>query len=115
MDAAGGLRYAGGPGLQLTWMAAKVGDWVVTPRTGKPVEINALWINALETLAGVARLLQKPSGDYESLAAQAKQGFQKIWNSDRGCCFDVIDSPGIGHDASLRPQPNFAFSFPFPP
>ncbi len=115
MDAADGLLYAGGPGVQLTWMDAKVGDWVVTPRTGKPVEINALWINALETLAGFARLLQKPSGDYESLAAQAKQGFQKFWNSDRGCCFDVIDSPGIGNDASLRPNQIFAVSLPVTP
>jgi predicted glycogen debranching enzyme len=115
VDAADGLLYAGGPGVQLTWMDAKVGDWVVTPRTGKPVEINALWINALETLAGFARLLQKPSGDYESLAAQAKQGFQKFWNSDRGCCFDVIDSPGIGNDASLRPNQIFAVSLPVTP
>ena len=115
VDAADGLLYAGGPGVQLTWMDAKVGDWVVTPRTGKPVEINALWINALETLAGFARLLQKPSGDYENLAAQAKQGFQKFWNSDRGCCFDVIDSPGIGNDASLRPNQIFAVSLPVTP
>jgi predicted glycogen debranching enzyme len=115
VDAADGLLYAGGPGVQLTWMDAKVGDWVVTPRTGKPVEINALWINALETLAGFARLLQKPSGDYESLAAQAKQSFQKFWNAERGCCFDVIDSPGIGKDASLRPNQIFAVSLPVTP
>jgi predicted glycogen debranching enzyme len=115
VDAADGLLYAGGSGVQLTWMDAKVGDWVVTPRTGKPVEINALWINALETLAGFARLLQKPSGDYEKLAAQAKQSFQKFWNSERGCCFDVIDSPGIGNDASLRPNQIFAVSLPVTP
>jgi predicted glycogen debranching enzyme len=115
VDAADGLLYAGGPGVQLTWMDAKIGDWVVTPRTGKPVEINALWINALETLAGFARLLQKPSGDYENLAAQAKQSFQKFWNAERGCCFDVIDSPGIGKDASLRPNQIFAISLPVTP
>jgi predicted glycogen debranching enzyme len=115
VDAADGLLYAGGPEVQLTWMDAKVGDWVVTPRTGKPVEINALWINALETLAGFARLLQKPSGDYEKLAAQAKQSFQKFWNSERSCCFDVIDSPGIGKDASLRPNQIFAVSLPVTP
>jgi predicted glycogen debranching enzyme len=115
VDAADGLLYAGGAGVQLTWMDAKVGDWVVTPRTGKPVEINALWINALETLAGFARLLQKPSGDYEKLAAQAKQSFHKFWNSERGCCFDVIDSPGIGNDASLRPNQIFAVSLPVAP
>ena len=114
-DAADGLLYAGGPGVQLTWMDAKVGDWVVTPRTGKPVEINALWINALETQAEFARLLQKPSGDYESLAAQAKHNFQKFWNAERGCCFDVIDSPGIGNDASLRPNQILAVSLPVTP
>jgi predicted glycogen debranching enzyme len=115
VDTADGLLYAGGPGVQLTWMDAKVGDWVVTPRTGKAVEINALWINALETQAEFARLLQKPSGDYESLAAQAKQSFQKFWNAERGCCFDVIDSPGIGNDASLRPNQIFAVSLPVTP
>jgi predicted glycogen debranching enzyme len=115
VDVADGLLYAGGPGVQLTWMDARVGDWVVTPRTGKPVEINALWINALETLAGFALLLQKPSGDYEKLAAQAKQGFQKFWNAERGCCFDVIDSPAIGNDASLRPNQIFAVSLPVTP
>ena len=60
VDPADGLLYAGGPGVQLTWMDAKVGDWVVTPRTGKPVEVNALWINALETMAEFARLLASP-------------------------------------------------------
>src|SRR5260370_14116705 len=87
VDPADGLLYAGGPGVQLTWMDAKVGDWLVTPRTGKPVEINALWINALETLAGVARLLHKPNGDYESIGAQAKQGCQEFRKSDVGFCF----------------------------
>jgi predicted glycogen debranching enzyme len=115
VDAADGLLYAGGPGAQLTWMDAKVGDWVVTPRTGKPVEINALWINALETLAGFARLLNKPGEGYEKLAADAKKGFQRFWNTERGCCFDVIDSPGIGNDASLRPNQIFAVSLPVSP
>jgi predicted glycogen debranching enzyme len=96
-------------------MDAKVGDWVVTPRTGKPVEINALWINALERMIGITRLLAKPSDVYEKLAAKAKQGFQKFWNADRNCCFDVIDSPGIGNDASLRPNQIFAVSLPVSP
>ena len=51
-----GLLFAGAPDVQLTWMDAKVGDWVVTPRTGKPVEINALWINALQTMVAFAKL-----------------------------------------------------------
>lgn len=110
VDPADGLLYAGGPGVQLTWMDAKIGDWVVTPRTGKPVEINALWINALETIAGFARLLARPADSYEKLAAKVKQSFQRFWNADRGCCFDVIDSPGIGNDAALRPNQIFAVS-----
>ena len=115
VDPVDGLLYAGGPGVQLTWMDAKIGDWVVTPRTGKPVEINALWINALETMAGFARSLARPGDAYEKLAAKTKKSFQKFWNLDRNCCFDVIDSPGIGNDASLRPNQIFAVSLPVSP
>jgi predicted glycogen debranching enzyme len=115
VDPADGLLYAGGPGVQLTWMDAKVGDWVVTPRTGKPVEINALWINALETMAGFALLLAKPGDAYEKLAIKAKKSFQRFWNVDRNCCFDVIDSPGMGNDAALRPNQVFAVSLPVSP
>ena len=115
VDPADGLLYAGGPGVQLTWMDAKIGDWVVTPRTGKAVEINALWINALETMAGFARLLAKAGDAYEQLAAESRKNFQKFWNAERNCCFDVIDSPGIGNDASLRPNQIFAVSLPISP
>jgi predicted glycogen debranching enzyme len=115
VDPADGLLYAGGPSVQLTWMDAKIGDQVVTPRTGKPVEINALWINALETQAAFARQLVKPSASLEELAAQAKQNFQKFWNTERDCCFDVIDAPGLGNDASLRPNQIFAVSLPVSP
>ncbi len=115
VDSADGLLYAGGPGVQLTWMDAKIGDWVVTPRAGKPVEINALWINALETMAGFARLLAKPCNAYEKLAAKARKNFERFWNADRHCCFDVIDSPGIGNNAALRPNQIFAVSLPVSP
>src|SRR6202158_3513576 len=115
VDPADGLLYAGAPGVQLTWMDAKIGDWVVTPRAGKPVEINALWIDALETMAGFARQLKKPSEAYERLSAKAKKSFQKFWNAERNCCFDVIDSPGIGNDAALRPNQIFAVSLPVSP
>ncbi len=115
VDPADGLLYAGGPGVQLTWMDAKIDDWVVTPRTGKPVEINALWINALETQTAFARQLVKPSSNLEELAVQAKQNFQKFWNAERACCFDVIDAPGLGNDASLRPNQIFAVSLPARP
>jgi predicted glycogen debranching enzyme len=112
VDPADGLLFAGVSGVQLTWMDAKVGDWVVAPRTGKPVEINALWINALETIAEFARLLKQPGEGYEKLAVKAKKNFQKFWNATRGCCYDVIDAPGMGNDVSLRPNQIFAVSLP---
>lgn len=115
VDAADGLLYAGGPGVQLTWMDAKIGDWVVTPRTGKPVEINALWINALESMAGFARVLGEPAEACEQMATRAKNGFQKFWNQNRGYCFDVIDAPGVATDAALRPNQIFAVSLPVSP
>ena len=119
VDSTDGLLYAGGPGIQLTWMDAKIGDWVVTPRTGKPVEINALWINALETMAQFARFLNKPADSYERLSAPAKNSFQKFWNVERNCCFDVIDVPGAvktgGKDAALRPNQILTVSLPFSP
>ena len=115
VDSADGLLYGGGPGVQLTWMDAKIGDWVVTPRTGKPVEINALWINALESMAQFARILSVSAARYETLSSTAKASFAKFWNPNRNCCYDVIDSPGVGNDASLRPNQIFAVSLPFSP
>ncbi|HSS96792.1 MAG TPA: amylo-alpha-1,6-glucosidase, partial [Terriglobales bacterium] len=97
------------------WMDVKIGDWVVTPRTGKPVEINALWINALNTISTFARLLVRPSDGYEKLAAKATKSFQKYWNADRNCCYDVLDVPGAGVDSSLRPNQIFAVSLPVSP
>ncbi len=110
VDPADGLLFAGVPGVQLTWMDAKIGDWVVTPRMGKPVEINALWVNTLETMAQFARLLGKPGEGYEILAAKATKSFQKFWNAERGCCYDVIGVPGMGNDGALRPNQIFAVS-----
>ncbi|HYL62628.1 MAG TPA: amylo-alpha-1,6-glucosidase [Candidatus Methylomirabilis sp.] len=119
VDPADGLLYAGGPGIQLTWMDAKVGDWVVTPRTGKPVEVNALWINALETMVQFAHASNQPADRFAQLASQAKTSFQKFWNSDRNCCFDVIDSPGSNKagqsDPSLRPNQILGVSLPVSP
>jgi predicted glycogen debranching enzyme len=115
VDPTDGLLYAGGPGVQLTWMDAKIGEWVVTPRIGKPVEINALWINALETTAQFASLLGRPREVYEALSAKAKKSFRKFWNTERASCYDVIDSPGIGNDASFRPNQIFAVSLPVSP
>jgi predicted glycogen debranching enzyme len=115
VDPADGLLYSGEAGVQLTWMDAKIGDWVVTPRTGKAVEINALWINATETMAGFARLLKKSGETYEALSRRAKEAFAKFWNAQRGCCYDVIDAPGLGNDASLRPNQIFAVALPVSP
>jgi predicted glycogen debranching enzyme len=119
VDSTDGLLYAGSPGIQLTWMDAKIDDWVVTPRTGKPVEINALWINALETMGQFARLLSKSTESYERLSAQAKNSFQRFWNAERNCCFDVIDVPGAakngGKDVALRPNQILAVSLPVSP
>ncbi len=106
---ADGLLYAGEPGVQLTWMDAKVGDWVVTPRIGKPVEVNALWYNALMTMLGFARRLGRPTASYEFLARQVEQSFQRFWNKSADCLFDVIDGPN-GNDPSLRPNQIFAVS-----
>jgi glycogen debranching enzyme len=96
-------------------MDAKVGDWVVTPRTGKAVEINALWINALETMTQFAGVLKKPGDVYQRLSNKARDGFSKFWNAQRGCCYDVIDAPGIGNDSSLRPNQILAVSLPMSP
>ena len=115
VDPADGLLYAGESSVQLTWMDAKIGDWVVTPRTGKAVEINALWINALETMTRFACALKVPSDTYQALSSRARDGFGKFWNAQRQCCYDVIDAPGIGNDASLRPNQIFAVSLPVSP
>ncbi len=114
VDSADGLLHAGEPGVQLTWMDAKVGDWVVTPRIGKPVEVNALWYNALLTMGQFARTLGEPAEQYESMAQQARIGFQHFWNPTQGFCFDVIDGPE-GNDISLRPNQLFAVSLPESP
>jgi predicted glycogen debranching enzyme len=110
-DPADGLLVAGEPGLQLTWMDAKVGDRVVTPRIGKPVEVNALWYNALRAMAGFARRLDRPAGDLEAMAVRVAAGFERFWSARHRWCFDVIDGPD-GDDATLRPNQIFAVSLP---
>lgn len=114
LDPIDGLLYAGEPGTQLTWMDAKIGDWVVTPRIGKPIEINALWYNALRTIAKFARQLNKPHQEYEALADRTLARFPRFWNKERGYCYDVLDTPE-GNDPSLRPNQIFAVSLPESP
>ena len=115
MDPNDGLIFAGEPGVQLTWMDAKVGDWVVTPRTGKAVEINALWYNALCTMADFALLLDKEEAAYRTLAEQVRQSFSRFWNEEAGYCYDVIDTPDGAHDDSLRPNQLLAVSLAHSP
>jgi len=114
VDPADGLLYAGEPGVQLTWMDAKVGDRVITPRIGKPVEVNALWLNAVAAMERFAFTLGRNAARYEALAERARNGFARFWNSEKQFCFDVIDAPGFpdGKDASLRPNQIFAVSLP---
>lgn len=111
-----GLLACGEPGVQLTWMDAKVGDWVVTPRTGKPVEIQALWYNALHVLEDFASRFE-PTREFQTrvnlLAAKVRTSFQEaFWNEAEQCLFDVI-TPG-GPDASIRPNQVFAISLEHP-
>jgi predicted glycogen debranching enzyme len=114
VDPSDGLLYAGEPGVQLTWMDVKIDDWVVTPRIGKPVEVNALWYNALRVMAALARRLAEPAAEYEALAEAARAGFERFWNPATRCCFDVLDGPN-GHEATLRPNQLFAVSLPHSP
>jgi predicted glycogen debranching enzyme len=111
LDASDGLLYAGEAGVQLTWMDAKVDDWIVTPRIGKPIEINALWYCALRSMAKFARQLGKPYKEYDAIADRTLAKFSRFWNADTGYCYDVLDSPD-GDDASLRPNQIFAVSLP---
>lgn len=95
-----GLIAAGEPGVQLTWMDAKIGDWVVTPRIGKPVEIQALWINAL-------RLGERLDRKWHAVRARAERSFgERFWNGQTGCLFDVVDVNGeLGrNDGAIRPN-----------
>jgi len=110
---ADGLVYAGESGVQLTWMDAKIGDSVVTPRTGKAVEIQALWYNALKIMAGFAEKFgdKKDRDEYQKMAEKAKKSFdEQFWNEAEQCLFDVIN--GVENDASVRPNQIFAVSLP---
>ena len=114
MDAEDGLMRAATEGFALTWMDAKVGDWVVTPRRGKPVEIQALWYNALQLMATWARGLGESSEQFSTLAQRVQTSFnQRFWFAEGQYLFDVIDGEP-GNDASLRPNQIFALSLRFP-
>jgi predicted glycogen debranching enzyme len=106
-----GLLSSGEPGVQLTWMDAKVGDWVVTPRRGKPVEIQALWYNAICTMENIAMRLGDEAARkrYNSMAALTIRSFNRLlWNEKGGYLYDVVN--GGPPDASIRPNQIFAVS-----
>jgi len=109
-----GLLSSGEQGVQLTWMDAKVGDWVVTPRRGKPVEIQSLWYNALCIMENLAQQF----GDdpavkrYRNMATVASWSFNRLfWNEKTGCLYDVTN--GAPPDSSIRPNQIFAVSLPY--
>jgi predicted glycogen debranching enzyme len=125
VDPADGLLREGAAGLQLTWMDAKVGDWVVTPRRGKPVEINALFYNALRLLEGWLREAEARGPDAapfalraEALASRAealRATFNaRFWNPAGNYLYDVVDAESGGDDASFRPNQVLAISLSHP-
>jgi predicted glycogen debranching enzyme len=106
-----GLLFSGEPGVQLTWMDAKVGDRVVTPRHGKPVEIQALWYNAVRVMEDLAGRFNEPNAkqEYGAMANKTRASFNKLfWNEQAGCLYDVIN--GEIRDASIRPNQVIAIS-----
>lgn len=113
VDANDGLLHGGEPGVQLTWMDAKVNDRVVTPRYGKPVEVNALWYRALTAIESWAVRLSTDATQYSQLRTQVRQNFaSRFWYEEGGYLYDVVDVEGVAgqNDASLRPNQLFAGS-----
>jgi predicted glycogen debranching enzyme len=114
-DPADGLLRAGEPGVQLTWMDAKVGDWVVTPRIGKPVEINALWCNALAAAATLADRFGPPGAgsDLQEQARRALASFRdRFWFAEGQYLYDVIDGPDGKADTAVRPNQLLVLALP---
>jgi predicted glycogen debranching enzyme len=115
VDASDGLLRQGEEGYQLTWMDAKVDDWVVTPRRGKAVEINALWYNALTLLAGWLREEGDPMApEVDESAERARESFnRRFWYDDGGYLYDIVDGEQ-GDDSACRPNQLFAISLDHP-
>jgi predicted glycogen debranching enzyme len=112
LDENSGLLHTGEPGTQLTWMDARVNGIAMTPRIGKPVEVNALWYNALCAMQVFCEQLGRNGSNYAALAEHARSGFQRYLRPDGGL-YDVLDTPD-GNDASIRPNQIFALSLPWP-
>jgi predicted glycogen debranching enzyme len=114
MDPNDGLLTGGEEGFALTWMDARVQEWVVSPRRGKPVEINALWYNALCLTADWCERAMRPAGRYRQIAAQARASAPaRFWYEVGGYCYDVVDGPD-GDDPSLRPNQVIAMALVYP-
>lgn len=106
-----GLIHAGSGLDQVTWMDVRVGDWVATPRHGKPVEINALWYNALMVMADLSERFGDDADRYRALAEKVRASFlAQFWNEKAGCLYDVVD--GGEKDDSIRPNQLYAVSLP---
>jgi len=103
VDPSDALVTAGEPGVQLTWMDAKVDGRVITPRIGKPVEVNALWYDALRRVESFARRLGDDAQPWSRLADRVLVSFERYWNPLEDCLYDVLDGPD-GHDGSVRPN-----------
>jgi predicted glycogen debranching enzyme len=115
VDPGDGLLTQGANDVQLTWMDAKVDDWVVTPRRGKAVEINALWFNALRLMQRWAPDYGDQAAVYASRADRAERAFnERFWFADGGYLYDVVDAEGGGNDPKCRPNQVFAISLPHP-
>lgn len=107
-----GLIHAGSGLDQITWMDVRVGDWVATPRHGKPVEINALWYNALRIMESLCEKFDEDASAYRTRAEQVKESFNaKFWDSANQCLFDVVDDDEP--DDHIRPNQVYAVSLPF--
>jgi predicted glycogen debranching enzyme len=113
VDPTDGLLRGGTTGVQLTWMDAKVGDWVVTPRHGKPVEVNALWYYALTCMESWAARYSLDASRFSQLCTQVRDNFtRRFWYEEGGYLYDVVDVEGVKgqNDASLRPNQVIAAS-----
>ena len=107
-----GLMHAGSGLDQVTWMDVRVGDWVATPRHGCPVEINALWYNALKVMEFLCNYWGEDASAYTELAEKVKESFcREFWNEEMHCLYDVVSKEG--KDPSLRPNQIYAVSLPF--
>ncbi|MEM2143628.1 MAG: amylo-alpha-1,6-glucosidase [Candidatus Thorarchaeota archaeon] len=108
-----GLIFSGIEGVEVSWMNEKIGDWVVTPRIGKCVEVNALWYNSLMSMRDMLRARGDDPYEYDAVAQWVKEAFvQAFWNDELNCLYDVVSDEG--NDPSIRPNQIFAIGLPYP-